>query len=149
MEPAHETAPLEERIRMRAYELYLQRGNQYVSALDDWLQAEEEIRRVTDSRPVVSESEFWRLLQLLSTEIEDAVTIFHTYEELNRATLDNQEIALALNQEPLFWKYSDIAFRRRCSSFLDEYSTQTKMLLPSTRLSPPCSVIRNCFLPKL
>ena len=39
-----ETLSLEERIRRRAYELYLQRVNQAGSELDDWLQAEEEIR---------------------------------------------------------------------------------------------------------
>jgi len=40
-----QTLPLEERIRQRAYELYVQGGNQSGSELDDWLQAEEEIRR--------------------------------------------------------------------------------------------------------
>jgi hypothetical protein len=44
-ELSSETPSLEERIRQRAYELYLQRGNQPGSAVDDWLQAEEEIRR--------------------------------------------------------------------------------------------------------
>ena len=34
---------LAERIHRRAYELYLQRGNQPGSEIDDWLQAEEEI----------------------------------------------------------------------------------------------------------
>ena len=34
----------EERIRRRAYELYVLQGNQSGSELDDWLQAEEEIR---------------------------------------------------------------------------------------------------------
>ena len=38
-----EALPLEERIRRRAYELYVDRGNQSGSELDDWLQAEEEI----------------------------------------------------------------------------------------------------------
>jgi hypothetical protein len=42
-QPPSETLSLEERIRRRAYELYLQRGNQSGSQLDDWLQAEEEI----------------------------------------------------------------------------------------------------------
>jgi len=37
-------ASLEERIRQRAYELYVGRGNQSGSELDDWLQAEDEIR---------------------------------------------------------------------------------------------------------
>jgi Protein of unknown function (DUF2934) len=42
------TLSLEERIRRRAYEFYLQRGNQPGSELDDWLQAEEEIRNAAD-----------------------------------------------------------------------------------------------------
>lgn len=58
METAHETLHLEERIRIRAYELYLQRGTQFGSTVGDWLQAEEEIRRASDSRHAVSESEF-------------------------------------------------------------------------------------------
>ena len=36
--------PLEERIRARAHELYVSRGNESGSELDDWLQAEDEIR---------------------------------------------------------------------------------------------------------
>lgn len=40
---AAEKLPIEEQIRRRAYELYIQRGNQSGSEADDWLQAEEEI----------------------------------------------------------------------------------------------------------
>jgi hypothetical protein len=47
-EPQSETLPLEERIRSRAYELYVQRGNQSGSEMDDWLQAEEEISRAEE-----------------------------------------------------------------------------------------------------
>jgi hypothetical protein len=36
---------LEARIQRRAYELYLQRGDQPGSELNDWLQAEEDILR--------------------------------------------------------------------------------------------------------
>src|SRR2546422_610827 len=43
-EPPIETLPLEARIQRRAYELYVVQGNQSASELDDWLQAEEEIR---------------------------------------------------------------------------------------------------------
>jgi len=43
-----ETLPLEERIRRRAYELYVQRGNESGSELDDWLQAEDEIHRAEE-----------------------------------------------------------------------------------------------------
>jgi len=47
-EPPIETLPLEERIRRRAYELYVQRGKQSGNELDDWHQAEEEIRRAQE-----------------------------------------------------------------------------------------------------
>jgi hypothetical protein len=39
-----ESSRLEEQIRKRAHEIYLQRGEQAGSELDDWLQAEAEIR---------------------------------------------------------------------------------------------------------
>ena len=47
-EPLLETLPFEERIRRRAYELYVQRGNQSGSELYDWLQAEEEMLQAED-----------------------------------------------------------------------------------------------------
>jgi hypothetical protein len=47
-ETSIEKLPIEERIRRRAYELYVLGGNQSGSELDDWLQAEEEIRRGTE-----------------------------------------------------------------------------------------------------
>jgi len=39
---------LKERIQRQAHKLYVQRGNQSGSELDDWLQAEEEIRRAKE-----------------------------------------------------------------------------------------------------
>ena len=47
-EPPIETLYREEKIRRRAHELYVQRGNQSGSELEDWLQAEEEIRRAEE-----------------------------------------------------------------------------------------------------
>jgi Protein of unknown function (DUF2934) len=40
---------LEERIQRRACELYIVRGNESGSQLDDWLQAEEEIRSAEEA----------------------------------------------------------------------------------------------------
>jgi len=40
--------PLEERIRRRAYELYVERGGVGASDVDDWLQAEEEVAAEQD-----------------------------------------------------------------------------------------------------
>jgi hypothetical protein len=39
---------LEDRIQRRAYELYILRGNESGSELDDWLQAEEETQRAVE-----------------------------------------------------------------------------------------------------
>jgi hypothetical protein len=52
-----ETLPLEEQIRRRAYELYLQRGNQAGSDIEDWLQAEKEILRAESDARVDEASE--------------------------------------------------------------------------------------------
>jgi len=52
-----ETVPLEEQIRRRAYELYLQRGNQSGSDIEDWLQAEAEILRAESDARVDEASE--------------------------------------------------------------------------------------------
>ena len=43
--PAIEVPSLEERIRRRAHELYLQRGNEPGTEFDDWLRAEAETLR--------------------------------------------------------------------------------------------------------
>lgn len=45
-----ESLPLEERVRLRAYQLYIERGNESGSELDDWLQAEDEISAVEEER---------------------------------------------------------------------------------------------------
>lgn len=45
-----EQFPLEERVRMRAHELYVVRGNESGSEMDDWLQAEDEIRAVEEQK---------------------------------------------------------------------------------------------------
>jgi len=49
--------PLEERIRHRAYELYVQRGGVGASDLDDWLQAEEELLAEQDQLRAEQEGE--------------------------------------------------------------------------------------------
>jgi hypothetical protein len=47
-EPRRDNPSVEERIRRRANELYVQRGSQSGSELDDWLRAEAEILRAQD-----------------------------------------------------------------------------------------------------
>ena len=48
--PDSEMLSIEERIERRAYELYVQRGNQSGSELEDWLQAEAEVRQTQEER---------------------------------------------------------------------------------------------------
>jgi hypothetical protein len=47
-EPQDDKPSVKERIRRRAHELYVQRGSQSGSELDDWLRAEAEILRAQD-----------------------------------------------------------------------------------------------------
>ena len=42
--------PLEERIRQRAHELYVQRGDESGTGIEDWLQAENEIRNMEQQK---------------------------------------------------------------------------------------------------
>jgi hypothetical protein len=42
--------PLEEQIRLRAHQLYIERGNESGSEMDDWLQAEEELSAAQEER---------------------------------------------------------------------------------------------------
>jgi Protein of unknown function (DUF2934) len=48
--PIAETLTLEEQVRQRAYELYVLRGNEPGSEVDDWLQAEQEILLAQDQQ---------------------------------------------------------------------------------------------------
>jgi hypothetical protein len=48
--PDSEMLSIEERIERRAYELYVQRGNRSGSELEDWLQAEAEVRQTQEGR---------------------------------------------------------------------------------------------------
>jgi len=46
-----EAFPFDERIRRRAYELYVERGNHSGSEFDDWLEAEERTAIVNEVEP--------------------------------------------------------------------------------------------------
>ena len=49
-EPDAESLSLEERIRRRAHEIYLERGGEGNSELDDWLEAESELQQEQEGK---------------------------------------------------------------------------------------------------
>jgi hypothetical protein len=49
---AKQALPLDEQIRQRAHEIYLQRGGQDGSDWDDWFQAEQEIQTALDEEGI-------------------------------------------------------------------------------------------------
>jgi len=52
-------AMLEHEIRIRAYDLYEQRGRQPGHSVDDWLAAEAEVRERCDSAKATVERKIW------------------------------------------------------------------------------------------
>jgi HEPN superfamily AbiU2-like protein len=52
----------------------------------------------------MSQADYFPLLELISTETENAFVIFHTYEALNRLALDGADIFRVLNNDALFWQ---------------------------------------------
>ena len=85
-EPPIETLPLEERIQRRAYELYMQRSNESGSELDDWLQAEEEIRRAFLNH--------FRILPLTSQVAEETIILRRKYRMKLPDAIDASLVAL-------------------------------------------------------
>ena len=67
-------------------------------------------------RNALTNVEFWADIQLVSTEIEDALAIFYTYEEINLLAVEDGEILRLLNEDALFWK-------------VETYSLQTSLFM--------------------
>jgi len=59
----------------------------------------------------VTDSEYWKEVQFLSVEIEDAIAVFHTYEEMNRFAVEDSNVYDALNRDPLFWNVQSFALQ--------------------------------------
>jgi hypothetical protein len=65
-------------------------------------------------RPAASESDYFNQVRLLDSEIEEAIVIFHTAEEINNLALRDARIYEALNKEPKFWQ----TYRSTCQTAL-------------------------------
>lgn len=56
------------------------------------------------THPAMTESEYWEHVQSVSMEVEDALTVFHTYEEIHKLSLQNDAVFRAFNSNALLWK---------------------------------------------
>ncbi|HXN46544.1 MAG TPA: hypothetical protein VN893_07875 [Bryobacteraceae bacterium] len=56
------------------------------------------------SQKALTPAEYWSEVQLLSTEIEAAIVIYYTYEEINRLAVHDKRVLRSLNEDPLFWR---------------------------------------------
>jgi len=66
------------------------------------------------SLPALSESDYFNEVRLLDSEIEEAIIVFHTAEEINQLALRDSRIYQVLNEEPMFWQ----AYRSTCQTAL-------------------------------
>ena len=86
-EPLIETLPLEERIRRRAFELYVARGRQSGSPLADWLEAEASRLDANGIEP----NEFARRIRFLAATVCDPSTDFAELTATARHLADEAE----------------------------------------------------------
>lgn len=61
-------------------------------------------------------TQYGQEIRLISNEIEDALVIFHTYEEINRLALKDASISEALDRDALFWNTQ--MYCLQCSLFI-------------------------------
>jgi hypothetical protein len=62
----------------------------------------------------LSESGYFNEVRLVDSEIEEAIIVFHTVEEINQLALRDTRIYRVLNEEPMFWQ----AYRSTCQTAL-------------------------------
>jgi hypothetical protein len=51
----------------------------------------------------LSDAEYLKEINLLSTEIDNVGIVYHMYEELNRLTLEDEDARDTINMDALFW----------------------------------------------
>jgi len=54
--------------------------------------------------PPLEESQYWSNIDLLFSEIEAVIAVFHTAEEINTLARNDPNVLRALNKDPLFWR---------------------------------------------
>jgi hypothetical protein len=59
----------------------------------------------------ITEQELWEHLQSVSAEVDDALTVFHTYEEILRLGSEEDAVFRAFNANAMFWNVQKVCLQ--------------------------------------
>ncbi|HEY2360582.1 MAG TPA: hypothetical protein VGK36_05670 [Candidatus Angelobacter sp.] len=59
----------------------------------------------------ITEQEFWEHLQSVSAEVDDAIAVFHTYEEILRLGSEDDAVFRAFNANAMFWNVQKVCLQ--------------------------------------
>lgn len=60
---------------------------------------------------LMTESEYWEHVQTVSAEVDDALDVFHTYEEILRLSSEHDSVFLAFNSNARFWNVQKVSLQ--------------------------------------
>ena len=52
---------------------------------------------------LITENEYWELVELIHEEVDSASIVYHTYEEIKRLALESREVMASLDENAQFW----------------------------------------------
>src|ERR1041385_4217942 len=64
-----------------------------------------------DMYSAITEQEFWEHLQSVSAEVDDAIAVFHTYEEILRLGSEDDAVFRAFNANAMFWNVQKVSLQ--------------------------------------
>jgi hypothetical protein len=62
-------------------------------------------------KSAITEQEFWEHLQSISAEVDDALAVFHTYEEILRRGSEEDAVFRAFNANAMFWNVQKLSLQ--------------------------------------
>jgi hypothetical protein len=92
--------------------------------------------------PPIAEAGYKKELDVVADEIYEAIYIHHVMEEINRLAIEDPNILLAMNEQPLFWRAhraaSQAALFMCLGRIFDSHDTATSIyrLVRITRVNP-------------
>jgi AbiU2 len=59
----------------------------------------------------ITEQEFWEHVQSVSAEVDDALAVFHTYEEILRLGSEEEAVFRAFSANAMFWNVQKVSLQ--------------------------------------